>query len=142
MNKEQVDKLLKLFEQGLTSTEEEDVLLEHFSDSRTGDKVLFNYIMHQKKMVPDNLENQIWSSIQSGEKKKKRFMLRMTLAAASVILVISYLLIFVPGHQEEMTYREKVAILEEAQSMISGATENTTKREIIYEDDVLIIYTD
>ena len=61
MNREQVDKLFELYKQGLTSSDEEQALINHFGNSRTRSEVWFNYIKNQKKLAPNDLESQIWS---------------------------------------------------------------------------------
>ena len=142
MNREQVDELLEKYEQGLASQEEMDLLMEQFEDSRTGPGVWFNYLRGQKKKAPENLNYQIWSAIQSQEKKKNRKITLFISAAASLAILIS-LIIISPSlrNQKEMTYEEKAAKLEEALSLISENNEQAD-RKIIYEDEIIIIYTE
>jgi hypothetical protein len=63
-------------------------------------------------------------------------------AAASLALLIS--LVFISPslrNQKEMTYEEKAAKLEEALSLISENNEQAD-RKIIYEDEIIVIYTE
>ncbi len=142
MNREQVDELLEKYEQGLASQEEMDLLMEQFEDSWTGPGVWFNYLRLQKKKAPENLNYQVWSAIQSQEKKKNRKITLFISAAASLAILIS--LIFISPslrNQKEMTYEEKAAKLEEALSLISENNEQAD-RKIIYEDEIIVIYTE
>ena len=142
MNREQVDELLNKYEQGLASQEEMDLLMEQFEDSRSGPGVWFNYLRLQKRKAPENLHNQVWSAIQSQEKKKKQKTLLFISAAASLAILISIIFIS-PSlrNQKEMTYEEKAAKLEEAQSLLSEHN-GQTDRKIIYEDEIILIYTE
>ena len=142
MNREQVDELLNKYEQGLASQEEMDLLMEQFEDSRSGPGVWFNYLRLQKRKAPENLHNQVWSAIQSQEKKKNRKITWFISAAASLAILIS--LIFISPslrNQKEMSYEEKAAKLEEAQSLLSEHN-GQTDRKIIYEDEIILIYTE
>ena len=142
MNREQVDKLLRKYEQGLVSQDEMDLLMEQFEDSRSGPGVWFNFLRLQKKNSPENLNHQVWSAIQSHVKKKNRRVTLIISAAASLAILIS--LIFITPtlrNQKEMTYEEKAAKLEEALSLISEHN-NQANREIIYEDEIILIYTE
>jgi len=142
MNREQVDILLMKYEQGLVSQDEMDLLMEQFEDSRSGPGVWFNFLRLQKKKAPENLNHQVWSAIQSHVKKKNRRVTLIISAAASLAILIS--LIFITPtlrNQKEMTYEEKAAKLEEALSLISEHN-NQANREIIYEDEIILIYTE
>jgi len=142
MNREQVDELLKKYEQGLASQEEMDLLMEQFEDSRTGPGVWFNYLRLQKRKAPEDFNKQVWSAIQSQEKKEKQKTLLFISAAASLAILISIIFIS-PSlrNQKEMTYEEKAAKLEEAQSLLSEHN-GQTDRKIIYEDEIILIYTE
>ena len=142
MNREQVDELLKKYEQGLASQEEMDLLMEQFEDSRNGPGAWFNYLRLHKRTAPENFNSQVWSAIQSQEKKKNRKIIWIFSAAACLAILIS--LIFISPslrNQKEMSYEEKATKLEEALSLI---TENKKQapRKIIYEDEIILIYTE
>ena len=142
MNREQVDELLNKYEQGLASQEEMNLLLEQFEDSRSGPEVWFNYLRLQKRKAPENISSKVWSAIQSHEKKKNRKITWFISAAASLAILIS--LIFISPslrNQKEMSYEEKAAKLEEALSLISENNEQAD-RNIIYEDEIIVIYTE
>ena len=140
MNREQENKLLELYRKGLTSSKEEDALLNQLGESGSGPGLWFSFLENNKKTVPADLENQIWSTIQSGESRKKRLTIRRVLAAASVALLISISLIITPWQRKGMSYEEKAAVLEEAIKMMVDASEIPDNREILYEDEIICIY--
>jgi len=142
MNREQVDELLKKYEEGLASQEEMDLLMEQFEDSRNGPGAWFNYLRLQKRKAPENFNSQVWSAIQSQKKQKNRKMTLFISAAASIAILITFIFIS-PSlrNQKEMSYEEKAAKLEEALSLFSEHNERAN-REIIYEDEIIVIYTE
>lgn len=142
MNQEETNKLLKLYEQGRTSSEQESDLLKILGESKAEKNLWFNFLRKQKKNTPKNLEEQIWSAIQLREKKKSRYIIRAISIAASIALLISVLWITNPLKPKEMSYEEKAAVLKEALAMISLTDEAENNKEIIYEDDLLIIYSE
>ncbi len=141
MNKENIDKQLELYYKGLTSSKEEIELLKQLDNSKKETNIWFNYIRHDKKVAPKNLESTIWASIQKRENRKRRILLRIGSVAASIILAVSVFLTVETWPQKEMSYAEKAAVLEEALAMISETQETAILGEILYEDEILIIYT-
>lgn len=141
MKKEYINKQLQSYEEGLTSSAEEKELLSLLSNSGKGANSWFRYIQAQKKPVPQNLENDIWLTIQNREQKKKRMLIKISSIAASVILAVSIFLSIMPLNKKEMSYDEKIAAIEEAMAMISEPQEEIIFGEILYEDEILIIYT-
>ncbi len=140
MNQEEIKKLLELYEQGLTSSEQEAMLTEHLAKDE--EHLWFKFLKHRKKQKPKNIENQIWTAIQNEEKQKSRFILRALSVAASAAIIISVLWITDPLKPREMSYEEKVAVLEEVQLMISASQKAELNNIIIYEDETIIIYTE
>ena len=142
MNQEEINNLLDLYEQGLTSSEQEAMLTDHLAKAKDEEHLWFKFLKYRKKQKPRDIENQIWSSIQKEEKKKSRIILRAISVAASVALIISILWVSNPFKPKEMSYEEKAAVLKEALAMISSAEKTETNQDIIYEDETIIIYTE
>ncbi|HEC44414.1 MAG TPA: hypothetical protein ENI20_16455 [Bacteroides sp.] len=141
MNKEKLIALLEKYEQGLCSEEEEDFLINHADFSDESDGAWFNYLKHQERRAPGDLDQRIWDSINSLERGKYRLIKRISLAAASVALLISILFKTIPWQQRAMSYEEKAAVLEEALSMLEEGRQEP-ERKVIYEDNLIIIYTE
>ena len=141
MKKEQTENIKKLYEQGLSSREEEEYLLKCLANSKVGPDVWFRYINHHKKQIPENLEDDIWTSIQTNKKKKKTLFVKISAAAASVLLILSFVFLN-PLELRKMNEIEKNSALEEAFSLISESEQVSAMREILYEDDILIIYSE
>ncbi len=142
MNQEENKRLLKLYEQGLTSSEEEAILIKTFGNSKDEEHVWFKFLKNHKRKTPTNLESHIWTNIQRKDSKKPKMVLRALAVAASITLILSILWIPNPLKSREMSYEEKAAALKEALIMISSAEKAETEQEIIYEDETIIIYTE
>ncbi len=142
MNQEENKRLLKLYEQGLTSSEEEAALIKTLGDSKNDKHIWFKFLKNHKNTTPANLESLIWSNIHSKEKKYPKIILRALAVAASVALIITILWFPDPLKSREMSYEEKAAVLKEALIMIYTAEKTKPDQEIIYEDETIIIYTE
>lgn len=142
MDSKQLEQLLKKYDEGQSSLDEERILMEHAGTSGKEMSAWARFVNHHKKTAPDGLAEDLWSSIESGEKRKRRFVLRLVSAAASVLLLITFSLTLTRKAPDEMSYEEKQALLEEALSLFSSGNDKQTTKEIIYEDEFLMIYTD
>lgn len=141
MKKEYIDKQLEIYEQGLSSADEERELISLLGDSDKGSNYWFKYIKQHKRIAPVNLESDIWSAIQSKEQRKRRTLFKIGSVAASVILAVSLFFTFDILRPEEMSYEEKEVALKEAMALFSETQEKPVLEEILYEDEIIIIYT-
>ncbi len=142
MNKKQAE-LFKKYEEGLTSLEEEAVLFDELGQHNKW----FQMLQQHKKSSPGGLENEIWNKIKNKIKSKIRYIRRIGSIAATFILLISLGIIFMPWNKKsisnqnrEMTYEEKTAVLKEALAMFPPSETKIPQKDILYEDENLIIY--
>ena len=135
MNQEQKKKLLEAYELGETSSHDESSLME--SAGETVYEPWFAFKKQHTSQIPEDLEDQVWDNIQLNERKKRVKIYGSLLAAASVCILISLFIFNKP--QPEMSLAEKTAVLKEALAMSPSAV---TQQEVIYEDDIIIIYTE
>jgi hypothetical protein len=141
MNKERLNKLLELYEGGFTTSEEEKELLTHFNNSRFDNDPWFEFLAKEKKSTPDELEDEIWSHIVK-EKRKKRTLFYGTGSIAASILLVVALFVTNPFSSKQMNEEDKLAALQEAYAMLDEVGINSSEKEIIYEDDILVLYTE
>jgi hypothetical protein len=142
MNQEEINNLLEIYEQGLSSSEEENILREKLGEDRKGSHPWFSYLNNKRINTPKHIEAQVWKSIQAHEKGKSRLGIKFISIAASIALLFSVLWITDPFKPREMSYEEKVAVLEEVQLMISASQKAELNNIIIYEDETIVIYTE
>ena len=138
MNREKFEALLKKYEAGESDLAEEQLLVEHARDANSGLQAWSEFLKQNKKPAPAHLRDTIWSAIQRTRRKKRRRTIGILSVAASVLLVIS-VLIRIPG-ERELTDEEKAALLKEVNAMFVNE-KNVPEKDILYEDELIIIYT-
>lgn len=139
MNMEQRERLHQLYEEGLTSLEEERMLREKSSINGNGSNPWFEYIRRKRKTVPPDIEKQVWEKVEAARKKNRRIFSAAITAAASLLIITLITTTLLTGGKE-MNRKEITAALEEALSMIPSKSPGNTGEEIIYEDESIIIY--
>ncbi len=139
MNMEQEERLKELYEQGLTSIEEERVLIRNHSASGNSRNLWFDYIRFKRKLVPSDIEMQVWEKVKSAQQRQRRIFASVISAAASV-LIISVLITTNLSSDEKAKNRAIIAAFEEALSMIPDNSADNTAPSILYEDESIIIY--
>lgn len=138
MKEEEIRKLLDKYSKGDTSLEEEQALFDNTTEEYSSIKSWSTFITNRKVEVPNNLNDDLWESFQ--EKVNPRNKLLPFLAvAASFTLLVSILLF--ASDKEDMTYAEKEARLNEAIEMLNASEVAQRKQDIIYESDMIVIYT-
>lgn len=136
---EKRERLHHLYEEGLTSLEEERMLREKPSINGNGGNPWFEYIRMKRKKVPDDIENQVWDKVEAARRKTRRIISTAITAAASVLIITAITTTLITGGKE-MNNKEITAALEEALSMIPEKSSDKGAEEIIYEDESIIIY--
>ncbi|AWV97286.1 hypothetical protein [Arcticibacterium luteifluviistationis] len=131
-----INKLLEKYMAGETTLEEEKFLLDNASNPEQDMAAWFKYAKHKKRQPTPNLGEKIWATI---SKKTLRFKIGMFAAAASILLLAFFSLQNLK--QEKLAYKEKEATLKEALAMLSVPKIKPAAASIIYEDDLVIIYT-
>lgn len=136
MNKEKSDDLIKKYLDADSTLEEEGRL---FNTEYSGVEAWSGYVKNKRKTAPANLQSTIWKSIQKRKRRKQRFLTGISAVAASITLLM--IVFFNRPNDQEISYHQKEVLLNEALSMFPEEQNTTDKRNIIYEDDVVIIYT-
>lgn len=136
---EQRERLNHLYEEGLTSLEEERVLREGSSINGNSSNPWFEYVRRKHQEVPGDIENLAWDRVNAARRTTRRILSAAITAAASVIIITVITTTLTSGGKE-MNNKQITAALEEALSMIPGETQGNRAEEIIYEDESIIIY--
>lgn len=135
INKENDELVKKYF--AAESTLSEEKRLFNSKTQTKGNEEWSTYIRQKRKKAPFDLKDTIWEAIQTRKRKQQRFHMTLSIAAAIGIFMIAY--ISTPK-DKNMSYERKSAILKEALSMFLDPTTTTVTQNIIYEDDLVIIY--
>jgi hypothetical protein len=105
----------------------------------TEDKHYREHIEGLKIIVPGELEESTMTFIEHKESVKKKFITRISSAAALILILVSAI-IFVPAESQEMDYADKYCALVEANKLFAADEPDTDAEEVIYEDESIIIY--
>jgi hypothetical protein len=139
MKKVDIKKLLEKYKNGASNLEEDAFLRANKTDLDVKEEMYFTFLEKKKATVPKNLNDILWENFEKKRNKIKRLRIGVFSAVASLALIIS--LFFINPTEEEMSYEEKLALLKEAKAMIANAEQESNYKNIIYEDELIIIYT-
>lgn len=121
-----------------STLEEEEKLFENAANSNSSIEAWFSYVKGKRRKAPTYFNDRIWASIQSRKRKKRRFTVGLSLAAASIALFIT---VSVNNPDSNNGYQQKQKSLNEALSMFPNEEQVQTEASILYEDEMVIIYT-
>jgi uncharacterized membrane protein len=139
MKEETIKELFEKYKNGDTSISEEKELFNSVNESQSGIRSLSQFIKNNQIKTPENLNEKLWESFDKRTANKNKFRIGMYSAAASILLLFS--LYFWNVKPKEMTYTEKLALLNEAKSMFANESDKEINRNIILETDLVILYT-
>lgn len=104
------------------------------------DKIYSQHIDRLRLNAPDRLEESSMVYIRRREAERRRFISWLTTAAAAVVLILLSTLFIVPQKSQEMDYGDKLITLVEAYKLFPEEESLISEDEIIYEDELIIIY--
>jgi hypothetical protein len=139
MSKETIDKIKEKYEAGTSTLSEEKLLFTTSNETDPRIEAWSAFVSQKKKTAPLDLSTSIWNSIEKKKRKKHQLSIRVMLAAASVFLIA--FLALNQFSNKEISHKEKEALLAEALDMFSDSEPKELAQNIIYEDDMVIIYT-
>lgn len=135
MSNKNADKLIEKYLKAESNLNEE----QEIYNAETTDSELdpwFGFAKKYRAKAPENLNNTVWQAIQTKRKRSQRLIYGLVAAAASVVLLIT-----LSVNSSKQSYKEKEALLTEALSMFKNDEPKVSERNIIYEDELIVIYT-
>jgi len=139
MREETIKNYIEKYKNGETSLKEEIKLFNEVDDNQPEIKILADFVKQNQINTPHNLNDKLWESFDEKTAKNNNFKIGFFSAAASILLLVS--LYFGTLNKNELSYKEKEAMLNEAKSMFSEAEVKQTIHNIIIETDFIIVYT-
>ena len=139
MKEDEINKLIEKYKEGESTLDEEQFLLDHVDESEPSLKLWSSYVNNTKIQVPEHFNDSLWKSFEKRKAKKRKVFVTGIMAAASILLLIPLLL--TQSTNKELDYAEKEALLHQALMMVSDSNTNETQQNIIYENEMIIIYT-
>jgi 23S rRNA-/tRNA-specific pseudouridylate synthase len=140
MKDKSLQNIIEKYENGDSSINEEKILHNHIDESDQSLKSWSRFIKNHKTEVPEKFNERLWEKFESKTKSTRKLFIGAISIAASILLVLA---LYINNHksQHELSYEEKVALLNQAREMLYHE-DDIAQQDIIYEDDIIIIFTD
>ena len=138
MSKETSDKLIKKYLAAESTLDEEEKLFST-ENHTSGMEEWSAYVRQRRKKAPANFNDLVRASIQTRKKRRQRFFVGLSGMAATIAFFVAIALY--NTKDKNPGYDEKEAALKEALSMFSDENLREKARKVIYEDDIIVIYT-
>lgn len=148
MSREKIEKLSEKYVAGDSSLSEEQFLCDNAQSVESPLKPWLTFVNQNRSRASFGFREDIWQTIQEKRSKKRRMVVGVFAAAASILLLLG-IFVFHPI-QQEVRQNKKEQLLTEALNMFEAPNEtasNESGREtakeaaLIYEDEMIIIYT-
>jgi len=148
MSREKFETLSEKYVAGDTSLSEEQFLCDNAQSVESPLKPWLQFVNQNRSRASFGLREDIWQTIQEKRSKKRRMVVGVFAAAASILLLLG-IFVFHPI-QQEVRQNRKEQLLTEALNMFEapkGTASDESGREtakeaaLIYEDEMIIIYT-
>ena len=136
MRAEESNDMIKKYLEAKTTISEEKELLDSL-EPRNGVGAWSAFARQNKIEAPSGLKESVRTAIHGRKRQKQRMWVSIGIAASIVLFVSVF---FNITNYRSSEYREKEAQLQEAISMFTPKEEVPAKKNIIYEDEMLIIY--
>lgn len=138
--KENIKKLIRKYESGESSLAEEKFLRDHPEKIVPPQNLWFKFIQLNKHKAPQKLKVLVWEVIKNRRNGRHKIKIGIISAAASVLIILSVFIL--NPKKDELSYREKEALLNEALSMFRDNSNTINlSQNVLYEDELIIIYT-
>ncbi|MFT4566751.1 MAG: hypothetical protein ACI9FN_001712 [Saprospiraceae bacterium] len=138
MNMEEGNNLNEKYLEGATSLTEEELLFNKSNNTDPGISSWSKYVKQNKKRIPQDFNNELWNVEMFKTKKKPSKYVYLI----AIVLIISLLGLLATHFTKpkDLDYETKRILLNEAIAMTAPQTQIPQGKQIIYEDDLLIIY--
>ena len=139
MKEDKTERLIKKYKEGQSTLSEEQFLFDSTDNLEPSLDAWSAFVKNNKTETPKDFNKSLWESFQNRKNRKRKLFVGILSAAASVVLFIS--LFLANPKQEESNYSEKEVLLSLAKEMVSNSVSAEIEQSIIYENEIVIIYT-
>ncbi len=139
MKEDEIERLIEKYKEGNSTLNEEQLLFDKTQNLKPSLEAWSTFVKKNKNETPKNFNDTLWESFQNKKTKRHRRFVGIMSTAASVLLLIS--LYIASPKQKELNYSEKEALLNQALNMVSNSEPSEIQQNIIYENEMIIIYT-
>lgn len=139
MKDDEIEKLIEKYKDGNTTLSEEQLLFDDAKALNPSLQAWSTFVKNNKIETPNNFNDDLWKAFQNRKNRKRKITFGMMSAAASIVLLLS---IFTGVTKDKaQSYTEKEALLNEAIEMVSNYDSEVNQQHIIFENDMVIIYS-
>ena len=137
MKKGDIENVTAKYNSGFTTLEEDRLLRDPKNSSSSLIHSWLAKVTQKKESIPEYLNDSLWIAFEQTKRRKQRVLYSRISIAASVVFCLALLLNY--NKTSELSYAKKEALLNEVLSMYVSTKE--MNHNIIYQDDLVIIYT-
>ncbi len=139
MKEDRLDKLIEKYRQGNTSLEEEQILFENANDINPSLEAWSDFVLRNKVSTTSDFNQQQWASFQKKTTKKPMKTIGILSAAASIVLIMTMYIQIQKSKQNKAFETE--ALFNQVLNMVEDTEDTEIPQSILYENEMLIIYT-
>lgn len=139
MEENKADSILKKYKEGQSTLSEEQFLFDNTENLEPSMKAWSTFVKNNKTTTPIDFNERLWASFETKRNRKRKVLIGALSVAASVSVLIA--LFLTHPAPEELNYSEKEALLNIAREMVNHTDLAEIEERVIYENDIVIIYT-
>ncbi len=139
MKERNIKNLLQEYFEGDTSLDQEQSLFGLLQDTDSSVNAWATFVKKNKIEPSEDFNDTLWKSFQHEKKRTQNLRIFIMSVAASALLFVSFFA--VNWGQQELSYAEKEALLNQALNMFPESDPDDIDRNIIYENEMIIVYT-
>ncbi|KGK28837.1 hypothetical protein EL45_18655 [Cellulophaga sp. E6(2014)] len=139
MEENKAERIIKKYKEGQSTLSEEQFLFDNTENLKPSMKAWSTFVKNNKTTTPKDFNEHLWESFQNKKNKKRKVLIGALSVAASVSVLMA--LFLTHPAPEELNYSEKEALLNIAREMVNQTDLAEIEERVIYENDIVIIYT-
>ena len=138
MKEHNFNEIKQKYLEGESTLQEEKALFEEASKEVKSLNQWATFVNQNKKTAPVGLNEKLWDAFEEKQFKKPWYEHEFFYAAAAAAIILVALFNFRPMG---MSTTEKEMLLNQALEMVSDAETSQEQHDVVYENDMIVIYT-
>lgn len=139
MEENKAERIIKKYKEGQSTLSEEQFLFDNTENLNPSMKAWSTFVKNNKTTTPKDFNEHLWASFKTKRNRKRKLLIGALSVAASVSVLIA--LFLTHPAPDELNYSEKEALLNIAREMVNQTDLAEIEERVIYENDIVIIYT-
>ena len=139
MEENKAERIIKKYKEGQSTLSEEQFLFDNTENLKPSMKAWSTFVKNNQTETPKDFNEHLWKSFETKKNRKRKLLIGAMAVAASVSVLIA--LFLTHPAPDELNYSEKEALLNIAREMVNQTDLAEIEERVIYENDIVIIYT-